>query len=96
MTLKDKIKTFVSQAIEEIYGTRTDMIPVEYPDQKQHGDYATTAAMPLAKLLKKNPREIAAGMLFLACDAASYITGQTIYACGGITLHAEFKENWAS
>ena len=29
-------------------------------------------------------------------DDASYITGQTIYACGGLTLFPEFRENWAS
>ncbi len=42
------------------------------------------------------PEEIAAVFAFLASDEASYITGQTIYACGGITLFGEFRENWAS
>jgi glucose 1-dehydrogenase len=42
------------------------------------------------------PNEIAPVFAFLASEDACYITGQTIYACGGITLHAEFKENWAS
>jgi glucose 1-dehydrogenase len=42
------------------------------------------------------PEEIAAVFAFLASDDASYITGQTIYACGGITLFGEFRENWAS
>lgn len=42
------------------------------------------------------PEEIAAVFAFLASDEASYITGQTIYACGGLTLFPEFRENWAS
>lgn len=42
------------------------------------------------------PDEIAAVFAFLASDDASYITGQTIYACGGLTLFPEFRENWAS
>lgn len=40
--------------------------------------------------------EIAAVFAFLASDEASYITGQTLYACGGVTLFPEFRENWAS
>jgi glucose 1-dehydrogenase len=40
--------------------------------------------------------EIAGVFAFLASDEASYITGQTIYACGGVTLFGEFRENWAS
>jgi glucose 1-dehydrogenase len=40
--------------------------------------------------------EIAAVFAFLASDEASYITGQTIYACGGLTLFGEFRDNWAS
>jgi glucose 1-dehydrogenase len=42
------------------------------------------------------PEEIAGVFAFLASDEAAYITGQTIYACGGITLFPEFRENWAS
>jgi glucose 1-dehydrogenase len=40
--------------------------------------------------------EIAAVYAFLASDDAVYVNGQTIYACGGITLYGDFKQNWAS
>ena len=40
--------------------------------------------------------EIATVFAFLASDDASYITGQTIFACGGLTLFGDFKENWSS
>jgi glucose 1-dehydrogenase len=40
--------------------------------------------------------EIAPVFAFLASSDASYITGQTIFACGGITLFGDFKKNWAS
>jgi glucose 1-dehydrogenase len=40
--------------------------------------------------------EIAAVFAFLASDEASYITGQTVFACGGLTLYPEFRTAWAS
>ncbi|MGH9721328.1 MAG: glucose 1-dehydrogenase [Bryobacteraceae bacterium] len=43
-----------------------------------------------------NPEEIAAVFSFLASDQASYITGQTVFACGGLTLYPEFRVAWAS
>jgi glucose 1-dehydrogenase len=40
--------------------------------------------------------EIASVFVFLASDEASYITGQTIFACGGLTLYPEFRVAWSS
>lgn len=40
--------------------------------------------------------EIAGVFAFLASDDASYITGQTLYACGGLTLYPEFRGTWSS
>ncbi len=40
--------------------------------------------------------EIASVFAFLASDDASYITGQTIFACGGLTLYPEFRTAWSS
>ena len=40
--------------------------------------------------------EIASVFAFLASDEASYITGQTLYACGGLTLYPEFRVAWSS
>ncbi len=40
--------------------------------------------------------EMAAVFAFLASDEASYITGQTVFACGGLTLFPEFRTNWSS
>jgi glucose 1-dehydrogenase len=42
------------------------------------------------------PAELAPVFAFLASDESSYITGQTLYACGGVMLHADFAHNWSS
>ena len=42
------------------------------------------------------PDEIAHLILYLCSDEASYITGQTIFIDGGLTLYPEFGTNWSS
>ena len=40
--------------------------------------------------------EMAAITAFLASDDASYITGQTLYVDGGLTLYPDFQEPWSA
>jgi glucose 1-dehydrogenase len=40
--------------------------------------------------------EMAAAVAFLASDEAAYITGQTLYIDGGLTLYADFRESWSA
>jgi glucose 1-dehydrogenase len=40
--------------------------------------------------------EVAGVCAFLASDDAAYITGQTIFVDGGLTLYADFREPWSS
>jgi glucose 1-dehydrogenase len=41
-------------------------------------------------------QEIAAAVAFLASDEAAYITGQTLFIDGGLTLYADFREPWSA
>jgi glucose 1-dehydrogenase len=60
----------------------TDMNKDVLDDQKKKKQ--EEEKIPLRRI--GNPTEIAKVALFLASDAASYITGTTIYVDGGLTL----------
>ena len=72
--LSAALQTALQAVVTELAGDGGDgsvMAPAaafESPKQAAHGDLAITAAMPLAKLLKKNPREMA-GLLVAALNA---------------------------
>lgn len=56
------IKNDIEKAIQEAFislGAGEARFVVERPASMEHGDYATNAALAAAKLLKKNPREVA-------------------------------------
>jgi glucose 1-dehydrogenase len=40
--------------------------------------------------------EMGAVAAFLASDEAAYITGQTLYVDGGLTLYPDFRTAWSS
>jgi glucose 1-dehydrogenase len=40
--------------------------------------------------------EMAAAVAFLCSDEAAYITGQTLYVDGGLTLYPDFRTPWSS
>lgn len=40
--------------------------------------------------------EMAAAVAFLACEEATYITGQTLFIDGGLTLYPDFREPWSA
>jgi glucose 1-dehydrogenase len=42
------------------------------------------------------PEEMAAAVAFLVSEEAAYITGQTLFIDGGLTLYPAFQENWSS
>lgn len=53
-----------------------------------------TQHIPLARAGTAD--EMAGIACFLASDDAAYITGQTIFVDGGLTLFADFREPWSS
>jgi len=59
----------------------------ETPEEKAHYDAKDGTAAPwIVAQRNARPEEMAEVALFLASDAASYVTGQTIFADGGLLL----------
>lgn len=60
---KQDLVEALAAAVAEVAPQATLAPAFESPKQAAHGDLACTAAMPLAKALKKNPREVAAALV---------------------------------
>ncbi len=60
---KQDLLAALSAAIQEVEPGATLAAAFESPKQAAHGDFACTAAMPLAKALKKNPRDVALALV---------------------------------
>ncbi|MEM8598821.1 MAG: SDR family oxidoreductase [Bacteroidota bacterium] len=69
----------------------------ETPIQSWLHDAAQTAVVASHIPQKRiaQPQEIAHAIAYLASDAARYITGQTLFIDGGLTLYADFQEPWS-
>ena len=59
--LESALKAAISRAISqgELSGTTPESITLERPKNREHGDYATSIALQLAKVAGKTPREVA-------------------------------------
>ena len=60
---KQDLLAALAAAMAEVEPGATLAAAFESPKQAAHGDFACTAAMPLAKALKKNPRDVAAALV---------------------------------
>jgi len=60
---RDELLEALSAAIDEVSPGHTIVATFETPRQASHGDLACTAAMPLAKAQRRNPREVAAELI---------------------------------
>ncbi len=58
MVIRESIEKAVKEALEAL-GAGGASFVVSRPGELSHGDYATNAALAAAKMLKKNPREVA-------------------------------------
>ncbi|MBA3702753.1 MAG: arginine--tRNA ligase [Rubrobacteraceae bacterium] len=63
MSFEERLAGAVREAVHTIYGVVLDGIHVERPNDPTHGDFATNVALANAKVLRRNPREVAENLV---------------------------------
>jgi len=63
IAIKEQLLVAVQAALLEVAPESTVIASLEVPKVASHGDFALTAAMQLAKPLKKNPRDVATALV---------------------------------
>jgi len=57
--LEQALQSAVDILLQDIPDAKKVAVKLSRPKIKEHGDYAANVAMPLAGMLKKNPRQVA-------------------------------------
>lgn len=61
--LEERLAGVLRAAVREAYGVELDGIHIERPNEAAHGDFATNVALANAKVFRRNPREVAQGIV---------------------------------
>jgi len=99
VTIYEKTKTTIKERIDEALlkakelGELTfEIVPdyvIEEPREKEHGDFATNAAMLLAKQAKKPPRAIAESIVKNLSTEGTYIQGVEVAGAGFVNFRLD-------
>jgi arginyl-tRNA synthetase len=63
MSFEERLAGAVREAVYRTYGVELNGIHVERPNDPAHGDFATNVALANAKVLRRNPREVAENLV---------------------------------
>ncbi|HET9927795.1 MAG TPA: hypothetical protein VFQ09_03220, partial [Rubrobacter sp.] len=63
MSFEERLAGAVREAVYETYGVELNGIHVERPNDPAHGDFATNVALANARVLRRNPREVAENLV---------------------------------
>jgi arginyl-tRNA synthetase len=63
MSFEERLAVAVREAVRSVYGVELDGVHVERPNDPGHGDFATNVALANAKVLRRNPREVAENLV---------------------------------
>jgi arginyl-tRNA synthetase len=86
LNLRSELQDWLSAAIAQAAPGAVPAIGLERPKQAQHGDYATTVALQLAKPLRANPREVATRIV-AALKPSPWVESTEIAGAGFINIH---------
>ncbi|MBL1352145.1 MAG: arginine--tRNA ligase [Zetaproteobacteria bacterium] len=64
--LEQALQDAVDDLLKDVIDARSIQVKLSRPKMKEHGDYACNVAMPLASVLKLNPRHVAEKILAMA------------------------------
>ena len=63
MSFEERLAGAVREAVQRTYGVELDGVHVERPNDPSHGDFATNVALANARVLRRNPREVAENLV---------------------------------
>ena len=63
MSFEERLAGAVREAVRSAYGVELDGVHVERPNDPSHGDFATNVALANARVLRRNPREVAENLV---------------------------------
>ena len=63
MSFEERLAAAVREAVQKAYGVDLDGVHVERPNDPSHGDFATNVALANARVLRRNPREVAENLV---------------------------------
>ncbi|MDO8674863.1 MAG: arginine--tRNA ligase [Candidatus Omnitrophota bacterium] len=96
--LRQQLNSIIGQALRGLYkDTPLSVILIDFPADKQHGEFSCNIAMQLSRVLKKNPMTIAREILpalqteLLASAIAPYIEKMEVKAPGFINFYVSLK-----
>jgi len=87
---KDSIEAILAEGVRKIAPGSSAQITLERPRHAEHGDYATSIALQLAKALGRKPREIAEDLVRLVGSAAAD-SGATLEIAGAGFINIRLK-----